>query len=270
MIPGADSGMSVFTVLPGGRLHHLDTIAGTAEVPLNGITGLETLVTGQSARIWVSTQAAPYLSEFKISFSNPGERLIAPDQGGILAGGATDDILVGAGGNDILSAGAGNDILIDGAGQDSLAGGSGADEFVFTRDATRDIITDFEPGVDRIDMTGLNLQWDLSELIVLSRWWGAELRYADEIIEVHTQSGTPLGVADFLAESFVSIDRVTYQGIPIEQSQVIYATSDMLVGTASEDWLHGREIADQIWGGAADDTLWGVAGDDQLFGGSGN
>ena len=267
---GADSGLSVFTILPGGRLHHLDTIAGTAESPLDGITGLETLVTGQSARIWVSTQSAPYLAEYTLSFPNLGERLIASDQGGTVTGGAKDDVLTGAGGNDILSGGAGADILMDGAGQDSLTGGSGADEFVFVRDDTRDIITDFEPGVDRIDMTGLDLQWDLSELIVLSRGWGAELRYGDEIIEVHSLSGVPLGVADFSSDSFVSTDRVTYQGTPVEQVQIVYATSDTLVGTAFEDWLHGRDTADQIWGGAAEDTIWGVAGDDQLFGGSGN
>ncbi|WP_433989321.1 M10 family metallopeptidase C-terminal domain-containing protein [Sulfitobacter sp. TBRI5] len=76
------------------------------------------------------------------------------------------------GGADILNGGAGDDIIIDGAGADILTGGAGADDFVFVRDDQRDVITDFQPGLDRIDLTGLDQQWDLADLIVLPRSWG--------------------------------------------------------------------------------------------------
>lgn len=58
-----------------------------------------------------------------------------------------------AGSNDVISGGAGDDILNGGPGSDTLSGGSGADTFVFTipgYSSDVDVITDFEPGVDRI------------------------------------------------------------------------------------------------------------------------
>jgi len=51
----------------------------------------------------------------------------------------------------------GDDVLTGGAGRDVLTGGAGADVFVFgSADAgSRDMIRDFQAGVDRIDLTGL-------------------------------------------------------------------------------------------------------------------
>ena len=48
-----------------------------AEAPLNGITALSVLATPQGLRIWVSTEGAPYLSEFSVSLATMGASLIA-------------------------------------------------------------------------------------------------------------------------------------------------------------------------------------------------
>ena len=90
----------------------------------------------------------------------------------ILGGGGNDrlfgedgnDILIGGSGNDILFGGDGDDILQSGRGADILSGGAGADTFVYAYgsfsetggDANegRDIILDFTPGEDRIDLSG--------------------------------------------------------------------------------------------------------------------
>jgi hypothetical protein len=83
-----------------------------------------------------------------------------------LDGSHGDDLLAGFGGNDTLVGGASLDVLHGGAGRDALwggtIGGSGDgsfDRFVFTAladsgktKATRDIIMDFEDGVDQIDL----------------------------------------------------------------------------------------------------------------------
>jgi Ca2+-binding RTX toxin-like protein len=267
---GTDSGFSVFALLPGGRLHPVETVAGSLASPLNGITGIQAHVSGDDLRLWVSTQSAPYLSEYLLTFEGRGSMQIADPSGGALSGTGAADILAGQGGADVITGGAGDDIILDGAGADTLTGGAGADEFVFVRDDQRDIITDFEPGLDRIDLTGLNQQWDLVDLIVLSRHWGAELRYGDEVIEVRSLTQTPLAASDFGPGAFVTTDRVTYTGIPVEQIKIVYAQGAPLTGSNAADWLHGDDTNDLLSGAGGDDTLWGVAGDDTLYGGTGN
>lgn len=69
---------------------------------------------------------------------------------------AGHDKIYGGYGRDSLFGGAGDDILQGGAGSDSLFGGDGADHFVFAPNCGSDVITDFEIGVDRISLTGLN------------------------------------------------------------------------------------------------------------------
>jgi len=78
-----------------------------------------------------------------------------------LDGGAGNDSLGGDAGNDRLHGGDGADILNGGAGADILTGGAGADTFVFSsvshsRGATVDTITDFQTGIDRIDLRGID------------------------------------------------------------------------------------------------------------------
>jgi Ca2+-binding RTX toxin-like protein len=76
-----------------------------------------------------------------------------------LQGGNAIDRFFGNGGNDRLSGGGGNDLLTGGAGHDLLIGGSGADVFVFTStqeitiSGRSDRITDFQTGIDHIDLS---------------------------------------------------------------------------------------------------------------------
>ncbi len=67
-----------------------------------------------------------------------------------LNGGLGDDRLVGGNGNDTLSGGEGNNVL---------AGGEGRDTFDFTASsgAGRDVVSDFETGVDRINLQGQSI-----------------------------------------------------------------------------------------------------------------
>jgi len=70
-----------------------------------------------------------------------------------LFGGNGNDILFGGEGNDSLEGGAGVDRLVGGNGNDFLFGGSGSDSFIFNqRDFGSDVISDFEQGVDRIEI----------------------------------------------------------------------------------------------------------------------
>lgn len=88
------------------------------------------------------------------------------DFGDLLFGGAGNDTIEAGGGNDTVDGGAGDDRLTGDAGVDALTGGTGADTFVFRRDpvfaspdtgqgeGNRDVVTDFETGVDLLDLTG--------------------------------------------------------------------------------------------------------------------
>lgn len=71
-----------------------------------------------------------------------------------LYGGEGDDKLLGQAGNDRIIAHEGNDVLNGGSGNDTMTGGEGADIFVFN--GGRDIVTDFENGDDRIDVSYYN------------------------------------------------------------------------------------------------------------------
>jgi Ca2+-binding RTX toxin-like protein len=82
------------------------------------------------------------------------------------------DVIIAGGGNDLLFGGPGNDTLSGGLGNDHLTGGTGADRFVMNAAfdgspaAGTDVITDFRPGIDVIDLLALNHP---------SMWYGASL-----------------------------------------------------------------------------------------------
>lgn len=85
------------------------------------------------------------------------DKLYGEDGNNKLFGGDGNDLLVGGSGNDILNGENGDDILMGGPGNDILTGGPGKDTFVFSLGSGADKITDFEPGIDHIDLTGYHL-----------------------------------------------------------------------------------------------------------------
>jgi Ca2+-binding RTX toxin-like protein len=80
----------------------------------------------------------------------------------LLAGNGARNVLVAGAGNDILHGGAGNDLLFGSLGRDLLAGGPDADTFVYRaaaespRGALRDVVQDFQHGVDHINLVALD------------------------------------------------------------------------------------------------------------------
>ncbi len=77
-----------------------------------------------------------------------------------LAGGSGNDTLLGSSGDDVLNGEAGNDVLQGDSGNDTLSGGAGDDTFVFdtgsafnSADLGVDLITDFQIGVDKIQLS---------------------------------------------------------------------------------------------------------------------
>lgn len=89
--------------------------------------------------------------------------VIGTSRGDKLAATSADSFLSGLGGNDTLRGGAGNDVLWGGEGRDTLIGGGGKDVFLFksvseigSTPSTRDVITDFTKGYDKIDLSAID------------------------------------------------------------------------------------------------------------------
>lgn len=69
-----------------------------------------------------------------------------------LYGGEGDDRLFGEEGDDLLFGGPGDDLLDGGPGNDMLWGGPGNDTFVFRDGYGHDVIMDFDPATDRVQL----------------------------------------------------------------------------------------------------------------------
>jgi Ca2+-binding RTX toxin-like protein len=78
-----------------------------------------------------------------------------------LFGDAGNDRLFGQTGNDVLAGGLGRDTVTGGTGNDQLFGGAGGDRFAFNEAGFGvDRARDFQNGVDRFDLDGLDLAFD--------------------------------------------------------------------------------------------------------------
>lgn len=96
-----------------------------------------------------------------LSSGGQNDTLDGRDGNDTLIGNGGNDILIGGAGNDSLIGGAGADRLFSGIGRDVMTGGGGADRFVFRTTtesfgANRDIITDFQRGIDKIDLATID------------------------------------------------------------------------------------------------------------------
>lgn len=87
------------------------------------------------------------------------DRLYGGNGNDFMNGGSGADYLNGGDGADALTGGRGNDRLDGGNGWDRLTGGAGADTFIFTTaghtTSDEDIITDFDPTVDKVRLKGV-------------------------------------------------------------------------------------------------------------------
>lgn len=117
-----------------------------------------------------------------------------------------DDFLIGHLGHDIIEGGSGNDriygdvvsdplsqgndTLIGGIGDDTLTGGKGSDLFVFGAFDGKDIITDFEQGIDKIYLNVHNYTQDYSS----GTFEESALKFSDLTI-IHTSNSTMIYVS---------------------------------------------------------------------------
>ncbi len=108
-----------------------------------------------------------------VSGSTQNDAIYGSAAANVLSGDGGSDYIAGYDGDDTIDGGAGDDTIVGGAGVDKLTGGAGFDTFRFVAftDSTiadgkpQELISDFQQGVDRIDLSVL--EFELADLLVL-------------------------------------------------------------------------------------------------------
>ena len=136
-----------------------------------------------------------------------GNSLTGNNSANELQGGGGSDWMWGNGGNDVVNGGSGDDAIAGGAGADDMIGGSGndhiwggtnADDFIFSDGWGNDWIWDFQPGSDRIDLSGVSGLNSLNQIDVANTQNGALYSYNGQSILLVGVSALSVHVEDFI------------------------------------------------------------------------
>ncbi|WP_019955835.1 calcium-binding protein [Yoonia vestfoldensis] len=305
---GADDGVSLFMLLPGGQLVALAHIEDTTSIGLDNISAIAARGRLGGLDIYAASSSEPGVTQLRFDTGAPGVTLTAMPPGGALTGTVGADVLIGGAGADIINGGAGADILRDGGGEDVLTGGAGADLFILTADSNTDTITDFTLGEDRLDLSLWPMLRDISQLTMTITQTGFSIGYGDEDLIIHSADGAPidyrlLNNADLLGAMRLPAtltpgfagpvtppptltpdapDSVPDQGGPFSmQAALRVLASDNVADLRGA--LQGQPVPaptgdramtgtggnDSLTAGAGADLLLGRGGDDLLTGGAG-
>ncbi len=257
-VGGAEGGVSLMTVLPGGRLVHLDSHSDEATTSLYRVSSLEMIVASSSLQIYGASHWEAGVTRISYDLSDLGSVVVADGSGASVTGTTQGDQVIGSSVGEALHGLGGDDILSDGAGSDTLSGGDGADLFVMHADGVQDVITDFDRGQDKLDLSAFDFLYDVLQLTVTETADGAILSHGSEVIEVHMSDGATLTKAELTTQDILNLDRPPFLALGQELS-----------GSAAGDTLNGGAGADTIFGAGGDDSLAGSYGDDSLKGGAG-
>ncbi len=196
---GNDAGITILELLPGGRLTHFATGVFETGPGLAAVTGLDVVVKGGIATIYVVDARSDRVQSFDLSLLNLGG-MVQPTFGQAL-GGTRDDLILGGAGAETLSGGAGDDWLISGGGADRMSGGSGADTFVFAASSDNVVITDYALHQDRIDLSDWGRVYTAAALQITSTATGAVIGLNGH--DVTLIAGQRLTAADFTDADFL-------------------------------------------------------------------
>lgn len=286
---GADDGVSVHELLPGGRLVALAHLADGVASGLADISALAVRGAGDGIDIFAASASEPGVTRLRLDL-----------RGGTLQLGSAAD--------EALSGGAGDDILRDGGGSDRLSGGASSDIFVLDAGGRIDRIIDFEQGIDRLDLSAWPMLRDVSQLEMRVERTALRLGYGSEtlllqaangkapdpalltraeliggthlpLVAMAGEAGPPADIPQKPPRSVTEAERARAEAeaeaeakgeetAPSEPHDG--ASPDRLRGGAGDDRLDGKDGDDRLWGGGGADRLLGRDGDDQLLGGEGS
>lgn len=273
---GADGGISIFTLLPDGRLLHLQTIVDTNDMTLGRVSAIEAVVIAGRIVLLVTSAGETGVTQLTIDPGAIGATGFAG--AGVAAGTARGDLLGATLATTHLQGGAGDDILVTAKADITLTGGDGADVFALTRFDGRVVITDYQAGIDRLDLSMLGMIRSTWQLNFAPQSWGMRIVYGNSILDIRTRDGSALAPTDFGNGMFPvahyglpALDPLKVETPPATVGTWIFGTdgADTMLGAGGNDAIQAGAGNDIVSAGAGDDTVQGQAGDDQLRGGSG-
>lgn len=263
---GGDDGLSMFRILPNGRLLLVDTLVDGEVAALANISAIGSVRLGNEIQVMAASETSG-MSQFSFSLDGQGATLTAGKAGQTLVGTSDGDILRGGKGSDSLSGEAGDDTILDGPGTDTLTGGSGIDTFVLEEDGTVDVITDFKRGVDRLDFSAFSMFYDATQLTVTVLDNGAIVTWRDEVTEIYSAGNKRLTWTDI---SLALVDGPDRPPMVVNQAWTGGTQDDVFRGSWGADSLSGSGGADHLFGNLGADHLLGDQGSDTLLGHDGN
>lgn len=180
-----------------------DLQGGDGNDTLTGGTGNDTLDGGKGRDVLKGNAGVDVLDgkkgEDTLRGHDGNDTLNGGNNADTLFGGRNQDTLNGGNGDDVLNGDQGADTLDGGKGSDTLAGGTGADIFVFKADGATDTITDYEDGIDKID-----LDVSFASLTITDVAPGeVHITHSGETLIVLDGGGGTLLAADFTAADFL-------------------------------------------------------------------
>ena len=239
-------------------------------------------------------------TNYSISLSNYVAPPAITEGADVILGDSDANLIDALGGDDVVNGAEGNDTVNGGAGNDTLTGGAGADLFVIDFENGADVITDFTPREDKIDLKaygvsalesltltdtpdGVLIDLGTGNSITLSGLIIADLATSDFDLLPNLVTGT---AGDDKVIGLSGVDIVTggdgdddvdghdgndsLDGGEGRDKLVGGSGDDTIIGGNGNDLLFGGDDNDLIYGGASNDRLFGDAGDDRLFGDAGN
>lgn len=281
---GADDGVSVHELLPGGRLVALAHLTDGVASGLADISALAVRGAGDGIDIFAASASEPGVTRLRLEL-----------RGGTLRLGSAAD--------ETLSGGTGDDILRDGGGSDRLLGGEGSDLFVLDADGRTDRIADFEQGRDRLDLSAWPMLRDISQLEMVVDGSVLRLGYGSETLLLQAANGQApdpalLTAAELIGGTHLPLVAMAGEAGPVpetsltpprsvteaertraeteaKQEEIVPSEPQhgngtaRLHGGAGNDRLAGKEGDDLISGNGGADRLLGRGGDDRLLAGEG-
>ncbi|NJS40342.1 MAG: hypothetical protein HC783_16575, partial [Rhodobacteraceae bacterium] len=126
---------------------------------------------------------------------------------------------------------------------------------MMTADGAADLITDFQLGTDRVDLTAWGTIHSLQALTITATATGARITYNAEVLDLVSANGQPIQPTDFRLTDFVGL---WHAPPPIPDG------SGHIGGTTGSDSLQGTEADETFFFSTGTDTLNGGAGFDLI------
>lgn len=200
---GNDGGITLFELGPNGKLYFVTNVIDTYSTTLASVSAIEVAIVSGEIQVFVSSATEAGITQFTLDLGGIGNVVTPSGPANGAVGSPGDDFLVGTDEPNSLWGMGGNDRIIDGDGIDYIHGGQGADTFVFVRDGMYDWVMDFQPGVDKIDLSGFGMVYSVAGLDIDTTATGARISFGSDVIVLITQSGQPVSAANFDNSDFV-------------------------------------------------------------------